>query len=228
MKSNLDTWIKDAKEAVPDSGEYRRLNRALLKERIQKANPDRRKNHRLLVMAASLIILVGFSGQISQLGSDSFETATSTAILPGSGDTVTVHSNVFRGGAVNLPEHFSEADVDEYTRSVAAGEGEIIKVNGISYGGRTSWVKIVRRTINGQINEGGDETRDPPSQEPANFFAFLKDHSRDLTARIKSEPPHGSMQMTVDGVLMDLDYWTFEYPGFGSVTRYEGIPAARK
>ncbi len=224
MNANLDKWIKDARDDVPDSGEYRRLNRAMLKDRMAATTPRRRRIHKMLLGSLSLVFLMLFSGQVSQLGSDSFDTTTDTIILTMSGDTVTFYENVFRGGSAVLPD-FSEADVEDYHRSVAAGEGELVKVTGTSYGGKTNWDKIVRRIINGKENLGGEIVKDPKSETPHDFLKFMKDHVADFNARLKLEPPHGEMQMVVDGILVDFQFWTYEYPGYGKVTRYTGTPA---
>ena len=224
MKTNLDKWIKDARNDAPDSGEYRRLNRAILKERMDTMGTSRRRrHHRMLLGIFSLVFLMMFSGQINQLGSDSFDTTTSTTTILLSGNTETVYENVFRGGSVVLPG-LSEADVEDYHRSVAAGEGELVKVTGTSYGGKTRWVKIVRRTINGEENVGGDIVHDPKPETPHDFFKFMKAHAEDFNARIKLEPPHGETKMVIDGILVNFQYWTYEYPGYGEVTRYTGTP----
>ncbi|MCK9996755.1 MAG: hypothetical protein KAH56_10815 [Candidatus Krumholzibacteria bacterium] len=60
MKANLDKWIKDAKDDLPDSGEYRRLNRVLLKERIAIVGPRRRRFHRVLLVSFILVFLLFF------------------------------------------------------------------------------------------------------------------------------------------------------------------------
>ena len=224
MKSNLDKWIKDARDDAPDSGEYRRLNRAMLKERMDAMGTNRRRNHRVLLGVLSLVILMLFSGQVNQLGSNGFDTTTSTTILPLSGGTVTVHENAFRGGEVNLLEDFSESDIDEFHRSVAAGEGEMVKVSGTSYGGKTNWVKLVRRVINGKENLSGEIVQDPKPESPRDIDEFIKAHNNDLRTRSKSEPPHGEMRMVIDGILVDFKFWTFEYTGYGEVTRYLGTP----
>ena len=65
MKLNLDRWIKDAKDEVPDSGEYRRLNLLLLKERMSVAGPRRRRRHRLLLVFAILVFLLFLTGQLN-------------------------------------------------------------------------------------------------------------------------------------------------------------------
>ena len=168
---------------------------------------------------------MGLSGQISQLGSDSFDTSTSSFILPLSGDTIILHTNPFRGGTTNLPDDYAEADIDEYNRSVAAGEGQIIRVTATSYGGKTNWIKIVRRMVNGKVHESGSSVNNPKSQELKNELEFYKNDYRGLSAKAKTEPPHGSVQMVMDGVLMDVDFWKFEHPVYGEVTLYNGIPA---
>ena len=60
MKANLDKWIKDAKGDVPDSGEYRRLNRALLKERMHTTGTGRRRLFRVLLVSCILVVLLFF------------------------------------------------------------------------------------------------------------------------------------------------------------------------
>jgi len=228
LKSNLDKWIKDAKDDVPDSGEYRRLNRAMLPESSITTTPRRRRIHRVLLGSLSLVFLMMFSGQVTQLGSDSFDTTTSTITLPLSSNTVTLHENVFRGGTVYLPGLSSEADVDEYHRSVAAGEGEMVRASGTSYGGKTYWTKLIRRNINGKESEVGDTVQNPKSETPRGFDEFLVAYGKNFNARIKLEPPHGRMQKVIDGVLVDFKFWAFEYPGYGKVTRYFGTPVEKK
>ncbi len=226
MADNLDKWIKDSKEETPDSGEFRRLNRVLLKDRMLTVVPARRRRFRLILVIVTVALLLLLSGQISQLGSDSFETKKTTLLRPSIQDSVTVYENVFRGGSVNLPRDFSEADIDEYHRSVAAGEGTVIKATGLSYGGKTSWLKYVTRDINGRENTEGRATENPPSQEPENIMQFLQEHYRDLISRTKIDPPHATNRLTLDGILFEFEIWTYEYPGVGEVTRYIGFPVS--
>jgi len=224
MADNLDKWIKDSKEVTPDSGEFRRLNRVLIKDRMATVVPARRRRFRFLVVLVSLAFLLLLSGQIFQLGRDGFETKISTGFHPAVNDSVTVYEYVFRGGSVNLPQDFTETDIDVYTRSVSAGEGTVVKATGLSYGGKTSWLKFVNRDINGRENTEGRPSIDPPSQDPDNFLKFLQDNFRDLVARTKTEPPHATKRLTLDGILFEFDIWTYEYPGYGEVTRYIGFP----
>ena len=62
MKANLDKLIKDAKANVPDSGEYRRLNRVLLKERMHATGTGRRRLFRVLLVSCILVVLLFFLG----------------------------------------------------------------------------------------------------------------------------------------------------------------------
>jgi hypothetical protein len=223
MRANLDKWIKDAKDDVPDSGEYRRLNRILLKERMITSGPDRRRHHWVLLVVIILVFLMLLSGQLNQLGSDGFETNTRNEKSL-HGDTTTIHENVFRGGSVNLPRDFSEADIDEYHRSVAAGEGSIVMVTGLSYGGKTTWLKFVKRIVNGKENIEGGETESMISEDLDDFLQFYQKYNSDLKAKTATEPPHEIKRMVVDGVMLDFRIWTYEYPGFGKVTRHIGLP----
>jgi hypothetical protein len=189
MADNLDKWIKDSKVEAPDSGEFRRLNRVLLKDRMATVIPARRRRFRLLLVMVTLVLLLLVSGQISHLGSDSFETKIST----------------------------------EYC---AALDDTVIKATGLSYGGKTSWLKYVTRDINGRENTEGRATENPPSQEPENILQFLQEHYRDLVARTKIDPSHATQRLTLDGILFEFEIWTYEYPGFGEVTRYVGFPVS--
>jgi hypothetical protein len=98
MADNLDKWIKDSKVVTPDSGEFRRLNRILLKDRMATVVPARRRRFRLILVLFILVLLLLLSGQVSQLGSDISETKTTTGFRPHLNDSVTIHENVFRGG----------------------------------------------------------------------------------------------------------------------------------
>ncbi len=224
MKANLDKMIKDAKDEVPESGEYRRLNRAMLKERMANMAPRRRRRHRVLLGVLSLVFLMLFSGQLNQLGSDGFDTIVRTETTD-YGVTTNIHENVFRGGSVGFPDNFSEADADEFHRSVAAGEGEIVKVTGLSYGGKTTWnTFITKMNINNKEIIPGGRPNYPKSEFPENYIEFLKTNFSDLKAKANSTPPHRTEQMMVDGIMIDFQIWTFEYPGYGPVTRYLGTP----
>ena len=224
MTDNLDKWIKDSKVVTPDSGEFRRLNRVLIKDRIQTVEPARRRRHRFLMVSLTLVLLMLVSGQVSQLGSDSFEMETTTGFLLLRDDTVTVYENVFRGGSVNLPDDFAPTDIDEYQRSTAAGEGTIVGATGYSYGGKTSWIALVKRDINGRENIEGRTPESPLSQDPDDYMDFLRGPYKELIARTKSDPPHGTMQMAVEGVMMEFSFWTYDYPRYGKVTYYRGYP----
>lgn len=223
MTDNLDKWIKDAKSEVPDPGEYRRLNRAMIKERMLARNPDRPRRHTLLLVGASVVFLILLSGQISQLGSDDFDRTSKVVDTPLIGPT-TVYTDEFRKTSVNLPKNYTEADRDEFYRSSAAGEGEITMVTGLSYGGKTSWLKHIRKMVNEKVSNHGEPVRNPESVQPDDLIDFLVSHMADLKARTKAEPPHETMQMEFDGVMIDLKSWTYDYPGYGPVTSYNGFP----
>ncbi len=227
MKENLDKWIKDAKVITPDSGEYRRLNRILMKERMLTTKSGRSRRHRILIVSLVLVLLLVLSGSISQLGSDGFNTRK-FAGLSTRGDSLTLYSNEFRGGTTSLPEDFSPEDVDEFHRSVAAGEETIYMVTGLSYGGKTSWLKLVVRDINGKEHRNGVKPDSPVSQEPDNLLPFFQSHIQDLIARCQTDPPRDRMQLEVDGVVIEFGVWTYEYPGYGEVTRYVGYPLSQK
>ena len=151
--------------------------------------PARRRRFRLIVILSTLILLLLVSGQVSQLGSDNFETKVTTEFIPIVNDSITIYENVFRGGSVNLPRDFSEADIDEYQRSVAAGEGTVVKATGLSYGGKTSWLKFVTRDINGRINTEGRSTENPPSEEPENSSSFFRTTTGTWYPGPKPTPP---------------------------------------
>jgi hypothetical protein len=223
MKANLDKMIKDAKDEVPESGEYRRLNRAMLKERMANLAPRRRRRHRVLLGALSLVFLMLFSGQLNQLGSDDFEMAREdwVSLL---GKTIPVMKNEFRGSTFTVPEGFSPDDLDELNRSILAGEGELLWVQGTSYGGKTNWVKYVNRVINGKLQGSGADLVDRPDVEPDNYVEFLKKYVREIVEMTDSTPPQRETVMTFDGVVCNVEIWVFHFPEFGEVIRYIGTP----
>jgi|GEM_PF-6452056 len=222
MTDNLDKYIKDSKVITPDSGEYRRLNRALIKEKLAHRS-HLGARHRVLVTSMVTALLLMMSGQVSQLGSDSFD-VTKTRELQFNGDSINVYHDDFGGGTINLPAGFTEIDIDEYMRAAAADEGAFRKVFGISYSGKTFWRKIITRNINGEEMNEGVATKIPPSQEPDNYEKFIPAYFPELIAKTRQEPPHGTMEMVVDGVLVVFSVWTYEFPEYGEVTYYLGFP----
>ena len=222
MKANLDQLIKDARDDVPDSGEYRRLNRVMLKERMANAGPHRR-HHRVLLVSLSLVFLMMFSGQLNQLGSDDFEMVREDWINP-RGKTIPVMKNEFRGNTFTVPEGFSPEDLDEMSRSIMADEGELVWVQGTSYGGKTTWLKYVNRTINGKTQGMGGSLEDRPHVEPDNYLEFLVEHAREIVEMTKSTPPRRETIMTFDGVACNVKIWVFQFPEYGEVIRYMATP----
>jgi len=205
MNFNLDRWIKEAKDDVPDSGEYRRLNRVMLKERMLAANPDHRLYRRMFLAVVILVVLLILSVQFNPWGSDSFK-ATPSVLESPPGNTIIAHENVV--GSAN----------------VASGTGTIMEVTGLSYGGKTQWLKLVKRSVNGKVNVGEETPKNPASEIPANHIQFLNTYWSDLKAKTVTDAPHKKQRMAVDGVMLDFRIWTYEYPGFGQVTRYVGKP----
>jgi hypothetical protein len=218
--------IKDAKDDVPDSGEYRRLNRVMLKERMATVSPHRR-HHRVLLVSLSLIFLMMFSGQLNQLGSDDFEMVRDDWVSP-LGKTIPVMKNEFRGSTFTVPEGFSPDDVDELNRSILAGGGDFLSVQGTSYGGKTTWLKVVNRVINGKILKINDDLNDRPDVEPDNYVEFLVKYNREIVEKTRSTPPQSETVMTFDGVVCNVKIWVFNFPEYGEVIRYMGTPIQGK
>lgn len=223
MKANLDKWIKDAKADVPDSGEYRRLNRALLKERMHTTGTGHRQLFRVLLVSFVLVVLLFFSGPFNQLGSDDFETVRDEYVTF-RGDTIPFLKNEFRGSSFAIPKGFTPADLDEMNRAITAGEGEIMAVYGISYGGKTSWIKYVKQITNGKINKMGQDLADRPDVTPDNYLKFLEAHIKDIVEKTRTSPPQREALMTFDGVLCKMKIWVFHFPEYGEVLRYQGVP----
>jgi len=226
MKANLDQLIKDARDDVPNSGEYRRLNRVMLKERMATAGP-RRRHHRVLLVTLSLVFLMMYSGQLNQLGSDDFEMAREDWVNL-RGKTIPVMRNEFRGNSFSVPKDFTPEDLDEMNRSILAGEGELVWVQGTSYGGKTNWLKYVNRVINGKIQGTGGSLEDRPHVEPDNYLEFLVEHAREIVEMTDSTPPQRETVMTFDGVVCNVKIWVFHFPEYGEVIRYMGTPILGK
>ncbi len=221
MKNNLDKWIRDARDDVPDSGEYRRLNRVMLKDRMGASRS--RRHHRVLLGSFSLVFLMMFSGQLNQLGSDDFEMLREDWVNP-RGETIPVMRNEFRGNTFTVPKDFSPEDLDEMNRSIIAREGELVWVQGTSYGGKTNWTTFVNRVINGKIQGMGGSLDDRPYVEPDNYFEFLDKYAREIVKKTKTTPPQRETVMTFDGVVCNVKIWIFQYPEYGEVIRYVGTP----
>jgi hypothetical protein len=223
VKANLDKWIKDAKDDVPDSGEYRRLNRALLKERMHTTGTGRRRLHGVLLVSIILVVLVFFSGSLNQLGSDDFKTVRDDYVNL-QGNAVPVLKNEFRGNSFIIPKDFTPADLDEMNRAIAAGEGEIIAVYGTSYGGKTNWIKYVKQIINGKVNKMGQDLADRPDVTLDNYMKFLEVHMQDIVEKTRTSPHQREALMTFDDVLCNMKIWVFHFPEYGEVLRYQGVP----
>ena len=224
MKTNLDKWIRAARDDVPDSGEFRRLNRAMLKVRMATLAPGHRRHNRVLLVSLCLVFLMLFSGQLNQLGgSDNFDIVRDDWVDTRE-TTIPVMKNDFGSIIFSVPKDFSSEDLDELNRSIMAGEGEIVWVHGTSYGGKTNWLKYVNQVINGKIQGIGSDLDDRPDVEPDNYEDFLVKYNRVIVEKTDSTPSQRETVMTFDGVVCNVKIWVFHFPEYGEVIRYIGTP----
>jgi hypothetical protein len=118
--------------------------------------------------------------------------------------------------------------VDELNRSILAGGGDFLSVQGTSYGGKTTWLKVVNRVINGKILKINDDLNDRPDVEPDNYVEFLVKYNREIVEKTRSTPPQSETVMTFDGVVCNVKIWVFNFPEYGEVIRYMGTPIQGK
>lgn len=223
MTDKFGKLMRDAAADVPDAGEFRRLNRGLLKDRMLVTQPrSRRAFRRNQVLAAVLFGLV-ISAYVPQLGSDSFDLEQEVVSSAEKGD-ITYHTNKFRGTSFNVNEGYTKKDIDELNQQLATGEGRIVRVTGLAWGGKTMWLKFIERDINGRRETHGTDVKNPPSQDPDGWLEFLTDHNEDIRRIMRTRRPDREETRVMDGVPVLLQVWSEEFPAVGEVLIYEGTP----
>jgi hypothetical protein len=224
MTEQFDRFMRDAAGDVPDPGEFRRLNRALLKDRMLVTEPRRqrafRRNQLFGAVLCGLIVMTF----VPPLGSDSFDLEQEVVSSDHKGD-ITYHTNTFRGTSFNVNDGYDRQDIDELNQQLATGEGRIVRVTGLGWGGRTIWLKHIERDINGRRVTHGTDIKNPPSEDPAGWLDFLVAHKDDVQRIKDTRLPDREEYRVMDGVRIRLQVWSEEFPGVGDVQIYEGVPA---
>jgi hypothetical protein len=82
--------------------------------------------------------------------------------------------------------------------------------------------------VNGKESNYGTIADSPVSQEPPDFVGFLLTHMEDLVGKTRTHPAHEETTFTIEGREISFEAWTYEYPGYGMVTRYVGYPDGEK
>lgn len=223
MTDRFDEIIQGSRPEMPDPAEYRRLNRVPLRKPVRRFPVLPKPGPSFVVATTCFALLVLFSGQISQLGSDDFET-NPTQELDALGNEATIHTDEVRGST--LVFHGSDEDAKELLQQKAAGEGILSYVSCIGYGGQTRWMFVYMHEINGvmhrtntRYNPEGYPNVDLPNEE-----YFQRTYRRDLNNLYRNTPPLEEYFLEIEGTRILMKTWKKWYPGFGEVTYSRGTP----
>lgn len=221
MNDKFEKLIRDSAPEIPDPDEYRRLNRVHLRERLHEMEKPKRR-HSLVVATACLALMVLFSGQISNLGSDSFDLISEpdTTLL---GNETTVHTNSFSGYSFTATG--SDQKISDIQQAFAAQDGKLTSISCLAYGGKQKWKVNREAIIEGEIRElTADNPEWLPRDDLDQEIDFFLNYYRDLLDRSKTLRPDQVSTMTVFGVEFTVHTWKHTYPSFGEVTYSRGNP----
>ena len=233
MTQKFDKLITEAAPAVPDAGRSRRVARALLHERMRGHQRRRLVRNRWgLSLAAGLAFWLVTGGQITQLGSDAFETE-SAQLSVGDNDTLRIMVSPVRGNVGNALPDMTTDEVRELQEVNILREGKIAGITAISFGDQPAWWRIdYVNVIGGKkvTNSRAPATLSVESQAPTrDKFSFVLHERLEFESQIDSGalPAEAFGLVVADGVTFDVRMWSREYAEWGKVTIYRGSPVSR-
>lgn len=223
MTDRFDELIREAAPEVPDTKVTRQVNRALMHECIRRDHPRRKRNYRLGLVAAGLALVVVFSGQVQDVGSDGFNMIQiEDSKVPGG-----VVKNEFRGRGFNVLEGETEQDIQETNLQVSADEGIVVEVEGWLLDGDYYWVIKRKYLINGKEKFLYGATKTPKFFPSKKLTAFLiSDEWDNILQEIQvGEIPSGRItKIELDGVWFSAQAWPFSTSDSKDGTYYLGQP----
>lgn len=225
MSDRFDDLLKASAAETPDPGEYRRLNRAALRDHISHPRTGPIHRHRLIVVTACIGIMILFSGQTSQLGSDDFEMEI-TEGRNALGEKTTIFKDTFTGST--WVGNLSEEKIQELDQAYKSHQGEPSRLTGLTYQGKECWTFY--RTIVNKQGVREEVPADPPPgydcDEMQDNIRFYRTYFNDLRDRAEYLPPTNQYRVALYEVEFLVKEWTKSYPHYGEVTYSRGTPTS--
>ena len=121
MEKEFDRLTESSRPDVPDPSEFRRLNRAGLRDPIERTNRTADRKRILVAVTACLALMVLLSGRLNKLGTyDASSERRGTDLGDGS---ATVHVPVMGSHRLTVTEDFDEAQIRQVGTSITPGSG---------------------------------------------------------------------------------------------------------
>lgn len=230
MTRDFDTLIREAAPAVPDPGDTRRLNRALLKQRVARGAARKARRRRVSVLAMGVALSFLAAGDVTDLGSDHFDLAprqvlndTSRKFFEEAG--VTSYDMGLRGQSVMRYENQSEAEALGFAIQDLMDEGEFVQITGLFTETGYHWSAQFRMKQGEQSAIRGRDPHGVSSKISKELCEFTLAHFDDLVERLGRIPAPNPR--TIDIVLEDRTrqffYWRLVYPDFGPIEYYVSV-----
>ena len=221
MSNDFEKLIRDAAPEVPDPGESRRTNRAVLLARIEESRAHRRRTGPLKMAAASLALLVLFSGQVSELGSNAFEFRSELWERP-DGKIIPEQRAVFGTEVITVS---SPEIARGLLENILSGQYEIFRIFGTEIEGKISWLVRTTSEVNGETQYSSLPDGLPSTQITDLHNKFMgSPHFAQMMDVVHSSEPQSEVFQVLDGIPLNMKTWEFEYPGYGSVFYHRGTP----
>lgn len=223
MKDPFDDWIRGAIPEIPEDKFKKEIHLAILKERMRARGVQRQ--HRGLrwgMIAAPLVLLILFFGNVVELGGDGFDLVE----VEGSKDSGRILLNEFRGVGFNVYEDETEAEIRELNQQLAAGEGVVVGVEGWIIQGHANWGVIREYTVFGKKKTSARTPESPPTKNVAKALVQMNVDWDALDALVKSGDfqPEAIEPIELDGILFSVQRWSIPTEEYGTVIHYSGVP----
>jgi hypothetical protein len=219
-----DSWekiIRQGAPEVPDSRLAHRTNRALMMERMRRDLPRRKRSYRLQVATGGLAMVIFFTGQVSDVGSDAWDFEI-REITHAGGKTDQVFDREFGNGTVNAG---SEDQARDIFINKMIRDGEVLKAVGLEVHGQVQWYLIAEVMADGEPVKTNWETKNPPTQSnPDHAKIIMNGLYREILQARKSQPCQYSRAMKLDEFNFEMKTWVFEDTPFGVVKYHHGTP----
>lgn len=244
MTDPLDKLLRDAAGATPDPGPSRHSIRAgLAPDLARRRRRERHARVRLTaaITAALLVVMCG------QLGSEDFVTTSETRVINGTRYQVykqglggqemrlrapgsSSDAQERRGGDWKVPEPALDAQKElasEWLTMQAAHEGTMVQVAGYVMGSEQWFSVSTDYEINGKFSSEARAANGYPEDMPRRLASLLyankAANGRKLMEISHTRKPDFAVQMTINGLVWDMDAWRVWFPGQPEVIYYSGL-----
>lgn len=226
LNDDFGKWIKETLPEPPEPLVRQEAHLAVLKERFRAKKSKRRhvvKGSGLV--AAALLVIALFGGNIPELGGENFELKEiNSPDVPGRVFTVGSGHSGF-----NMTDDLSEEEIQEFSFQNAANEGVVVGMEGYVANEVELWSLIREYSVGGVSMVTTRFAKPDPSHEDILTIQSLDIDWVALSGQALSgaRPPDKTVFIQLEGIEFEARRWSFTTEKYGTVYYFDGVPLVK-